>query len=139
MTNTASTPATVSKPADMAPDELHAEAVRVVTDYLKHRGHDVRAEPFSDGRTEADLVFLDDGETVVTIIVPKAPSDANASPMPSLDLGCDGYAELRGLALTYAAEHEDCNAVRADVIAIDLYPERVGRIRHLVGAYRWAE
>ena len=59
--------------------------------------------------------------------------------MPSLDLGENGLSELRRLVLTYAAEHDACRAARADVIAIDLFPGRLGRVRHLARAYGWEE
>lgn len=34
---------------------------------------------------------------------------------------------------------EAYHAARADVIAIDLFPERLGHVRHLVRAYGWEE
>ncbi|RVU97170.1 hypothetical protein EII22_08200 [Coriobacteriales bacterium OH1046] len=126
-------------PAEMAPNELRGEAVRVVRSYLAQRGFEVTDEPFSDGTTYADVIFLDQGEVVLAVVLAGTPSDPSVRSMPSLDLGENGLAELRHLVLTYAAEHDVCHAARADVIAIDLFPERLGYVRHLVRAYCWVE
>lgn len=130
---------TNATPAEMAPDELREEAVRVVRGYLAQRGFEVTDEPFSDGTTDADVVFLDHGEAVLAVVLAGAPGDPSVRSMPPLDLGESGLSELRRLVLTYAAEHDACHSARADVIAIDLFPERLGHVRHLVRAYGWEE
>ena len=132
-------PETSVIPAEMAPDELREEAVRVVRDYLARRGFEVTDESFSDGTTDVDVVFLDQGEAVLAVVLAGAPGDPSVRSMPPLDLGDNGLSELRRLVLTYAAEHDACRAARADVIAIDLFPERLGHVRHLVRAYGWEE
>lgn len=105
--------------------------------YLARRGFKVTEEAFSDGTTDADVFFLDHGEAVLAVVLAGAPGDPSVRSMSPLDLGENGLSELRRLVLTYAAEHDACHIARADVIAIDLFPERLRHVRHLVRAYSW--
>lgn len=124
-------------PAEMAPDRPKKEATRIVRSYLAQRSFDVTDEVFPDGRTEADVVFREQGETVLAVILAGAPKDQTERPVLPLDLGEGGLSELRRLVLMYAAEHDGCHATRADVI--NLYPGRLAHVRHLVRAYSWEE
>ena len=39
----------------------------------------------------------------------------------------------------YLADHGDVDAIRHDVVSIVVTGERQARLRHLIGAWQWAE
>jgi hypothetical protein len=45
----------------------------------------------------------------------------------------------RGARLLYLASQGDVDAIRHDVVSIVVTGERQARLRHLIGAWQWAE
>lgn len=59
--------------------------------------------------------------------------------MPELSVGVAEFATMRRACLLYLADHGDVDAIRHDVVSIVVTGERQTRLRHLIGAWQWAE
>ena len=59
--------------------------------------------------------------------------------MPGLSVGVAEFATMRRACLLYLADHSDVDAKRHDVVSIVVTGERQAKLRHLIGAWQWAE
>lgn len=59
--------------------------------------------------------------------------------MPELSVGVAEFATMRRACLLYLADHGDVDAIRHDVVSIVVTGERQAKLRHLIGAWQWAE
>ena len=59
--------------------------------------------------------------------------------MPEIAVGKRKQQRYRKIALMYLALHSEYDAVRFDVIAINIVGESLARLRHLIGAYSWED
>ena len=59
--------------------------------------------------------------------------------MPKLSVGAAEFAIMRRACLLYLANHGDMDAIRHDLVSIVVTGERQARLRHLIGAWQWAE
>ncbi len=120
--------------ADMTPEEVEAEGLKLARLYLARRGYEV-----ADGENGCDglpIVADDDGETVL-VGVRTSRDLGGGDAIPTLAVDGARRSELRRVALLHLAAHPMLDRVRVDVIAISIVGERCARLRHLVGAYSW--
>ena len=59
--------------------------------------------------------------------------------MPELSVGVAEFATMRRACLLYLADHGGVDSIRHDVVSIVVTGERQARLRHLIGAWQWAE
>lgn len=59
--------------------------------------------------------------------------------MPEIAVGKRKQQRYRKIALMYLALHSEYDAVRFDVIAINIVGESLARLRHLIGAFSWED
>ena len=59
--------------------------------------------------------------------------------MPELSVGAAEFAIMRRACLLYLADHDGVDAIRHDVVSIVVTVERQAKLRHLKGAWQWAE
>lgn len=122
----------------MAEEGLAATCEGIARDYLVHRGYEVRAaDGWSCDGEDAPIVATDGDETVL-VAVTSAYKEASAT-MPELSVGAVEFATMRRACLLYLADHGDVDAIRHDVVSIVVTEERQAKLRHLIGAWRWAE
>ena len=115
----------------MTERDVAEQAAQLAASYLEHQGYEVL-----DASSMAQVVARDGGDHVIVAIRGAA---GECDGMPDLDLDGEGERLLRRSCLLYAADHPEAEAVRADAIAIAIVGEGRARLRHLIGAYRWAE
>lgn len=107
-------------------------------DYLAHRGYEVHvADGWSCDREDAPIVAIDGDETVLIAVISAYEEDS--ARMPELSVGVARFAIIRRACLLYLADHGDVDAIRHDVVSIVVMGERQAKLRHLIGAWRWAE
>lgn len=122
--------------ADMTPEEVEAEGLKLARLYLARRGYEVADE--KNGCDDLPIVADDDGETVL-VGVRTSRDLGGGDAIPALAVDGARQSELRRLALLHLAAHPMLDRIRVDVIAISIVGERCARLRHLVGAYSWEE
>ena len=59
--------------------------------------------------------------------------------MTELNVDAAEFATMRRACLLYLADHGDVDAIRHDVVSIVVTGERQAKLRHLIGAWQWAE
>ena len=124
--------------ATMAEEGLAATCEGIVRDYLAHRGYEVRtADGWSCDGEDAPIVAMDGDETVLIAVI--SAYEEGSARMPELSVGAAEFAIMRRACLLYLADHGDVDAIRHDVVSIVVTGERQAKLRHLIGAWRWAE
>lgn len=111
--------------------DVAEQATQLAASYLEHQGYVVL-----DASSTTYVVARDGADHVIVGIRGEA---GECDGLPELDLDARDIELLRRSCLLYAAGHPEAEAVRADAIAITIVGERRARLRHLIGAYRWAE
>ena len=59
--------------------------------------------------------------------------------MPELNVDAAEFATMRRVCLLYLADYGDVDAIRHDVVSVVVTGERQAKLRHLIGAWQWAE
>ena len=59
--------------------------------------------------------------------------------MTELNVDAAEFATMRRACLLYLADHGDVDAIRHDVVSVVVTGERQAKLRHLIGAWQWAE
>lgn len=124
--------------ATMAEEGLAATCEGIARDYLAHRGYGVHvADGWSCDGEDAPIVATDGDETVLVAVI--SAYEEGSATMPELSVGAAEFAIMRRACLLYLADHGDVDAIRHDVVSIVVTGERQAELRHLIGAWRWAE
>lgn len=79
-----------------------------------------------------------DGDETVLVAVISAYEEGSAR-MPEPNVGAAEFVIMRSACLLHLAGHGDVDAIRHDVDSIVVTGERQARLRHLIGAWQWAE
>ncbi|MBQ3308667.1 MAG: hypothetical protein IJG77_02585 [Aeriscardovia sp.] len=90
------------------------------------------------GPATARAIVATDGDEMVLVAVISAYEEGSAR-MPELSVGAAEFAIMRRAYLLYLADHGDMDAIHHDVVSIVVTGERQARLRHLIGAWQWAE
>jgi len=130
-----------SKPVkDMTEQEVTAEGKHLVQSYLDRRGYVVLDTEWDSGDGDCvDIVAEDEGTAVLVEVESNLALGDDAEAMPELRINEERQKSLRHLGLRWLAAHPEQDAVRFDVIAVNIVGERCARLRHLVGAWSWSE
>lgn len=132
------TDTTAAKTETLTPDEQQVKARRILQDYLESRGW-AEATPFgySCEYGEADYVCRDPESDEVVLISLDYTFDLDAEPhaMPTLEIDELDRENAKCTALSYVARHPGTTSVRFDKVALLVWGECQGTIRHLVGLY----
>ncbi len=115
------------------------EGERLAREFLKRRGYRIVESNWRCAAGEADIVACNDENTYVLVEVKTRLTLDTDEAVPELAVGrrkCDRY---RRIALFYLAKHPAVQAVRFDVIALNIVGEHTARLRHLIGAFEWEE
>jgi hypothetical protein len=124
--------------AAVTEESLVATCEGIVRDYLAHRGYEVRAAGgWSCDCEDAPIVATDGDETVLIAVI--SAYEEGSARMPELNVGAAEFVIMRRACLLYLADHDDVDAIRHDVISIVVTGERQARLRHLIGAWHWAD
>ena len=124
--------------AAVTEESLVATCEGVVRDYLAHRGYEVHvADGWSCDGEDAPVVAEDGDETVLIAVI--SAYEEGSARMPELSVGAAEFAIMRRACLLYLADHSDVDAIRHDVVSIVVTGERQAKLRHLIGAWQWAE
>jgi hypothetical protein len=124
--------------ATTSEEGLAATCEGIVRDYLAHRGYAVRAaDGWSCDGEDAPIVATDGDETVLVAVI--SAYEEGSTRMPELSIGAAEFATMRRACLLYLADHGDVDAIRHDVVSIVVTGERQAKLRHLIGAWQWAE
>ena len=103
-----------------------------------HRGYGVRAaDGWSCDCEDAPIVATDGDETVLVAVI--SAYEEGSATMPELSVGVAEFATMRRACLLYLADHGDVDAIRHDVVSVVVTGERQAKLRHLIGAWQWAE
>lgn len=124
--------------ATTSEEGLAAMCEGIVRGYLAHRGYAVRAaDGWSCDGEDAPIVAADGDEAVLVGVI--SAFEESSARMPELSVGAAVFAIMRRACLLYLADHGDMDAIRHDVISIVVTGERQAKLRHLIGAWQWAE
>jgi putative endonuclease len=124
--------------ATMAEEGLAATCEGIARDYLAHRGYEIRAaDGWSCDCEDAPIVATDGDETVLIAVI--SACEEGSARMPELSVGAAEFSIMRRACLLYLADHGDVDAIRHDVVSIVVTGERQAKLRHLIGAWQWAE
>jgi putative endonuclease len=124
--------------ATMTEDGLVATCSDLARGYLAHRGYEVHEYEGWFCDCEDAPIVADDGDETVLVAVVSAYEEGSAG-MPELGVGEAELAIMRRACLLYLADHSDVDAIRHDVVSVVVTGERQAKLRHLIGAWRWAE
>ncbi len=103
-----------------------------------HRGYGVRAaDGWSCDCEDAPIVATDGDETVLVAVI--SAYEEGSATMPELSVGAAEFATMRRACLLYLADHGGVDSIRHDVVSIVVTGERQARLRHLIGAWQWAD
>ena len=103
-----------------------------------HRGYEVHAgDGWSCDCEDAPIVATDGDETVLMAVI--SGYEQGSARMPELNVGAAEFAIMRRACLLYLADDSDVDAIRHDVVSIVVTGERQAKLRHLIGAWQWAE
>ena len=103
-----------------------------------HRGYGVRAADGWSCDCEDAPIVATDGDETVRVAVISAYEEGSAT-MPELSVGAAEFATMRRACLLYLADHGGVDSIRHDVVSIVVTGERQARLRHLIGAWQWAD
>ena len=124
--------------ATMAEEGLAATCEGIVRDYLAHRGYEVHvADGWSCDGEDAPVVAEDGDETVLIAVI--SAYEEGSARMTELNVDAAEFATMRRVCLLYLADHGDVDAIRHDVVSVVVTGERQAKLRHLIGAWQWAE
>lgn len=124
--------------ANMAEEGLAATCGGIVRDYLAHRGYAVRtADSWSCDCEDAPIVATDGYEMVLVAVI--SAYEQGSAGKPELSVGAAKFSIMRRACLLYLADHGDVDAIRHDVVSIVVTEDCQANLRHLIGAWQWAE
>lgn len=124
--------------AAVTEERVVATCEGIARDYLAHRGYEVHAgDGWSCDCEDAPIVATDGDETVLIAVI--SGYEEGSARMPELNVGVAELAKMRRACLLYLADHGDVDAIRHDVVSIVVTGERQAKLRHLIGAWQWAE
>jgi len=124
--------------ATTSEEGLAAMCEGIARDYLAHRGYGVRAaDGWSCDCEDAPIVATDGDETVLVAVI--SAYEEGSATMPELSVGAAEFATMRRACLLYLADHGGVDSIRHDVVSIVVTGERQARLRHLIGAWQWAD
>lgn len=95
------------------------------------------ADGWSCDCEDAPIVATDGDETVLIAVI--SAYEEGSARMPELSVGAAEFAIMRRACLLYLADHGDADVIRHDVVSIVVTGERQAKLRHLMGAWQWAE
>lgn len=124
--------------AAAAKEGFAATCEGIARDYLAHRGYGVHAaDGWSCDCEDAPIVAMDGDETVLVTVI--SAYEEGSAGMPELSVGAAEFEIMRRACLLYLADHGDVDAIRHDVVSIVVAGGRKAKLRHLIGAWQWAE
>jgi putative endonuclease len=123
---------------DMTAAEVEDEGQRLAGSYLERRGFTLTESDWKDSDGKRGIVAEGDDGTVIVFVHTKLDLSGDDT-MPELAVTSEMQKGFRTAALQWAASNPGSTGVRVDVIAISIVGERTARLRHLIGAYEWAE
>jgi len=128
----------LSKPlTECSSRELGTEGERMAANYLAKNGYEIVERNWRCPCGEVDIVAREDDTYVLVEVKTRLALGANSCCMPELAVNSRKRAKYRKLALVYLANHLEVNAVRFDVMALNVVSDRCARARHLICAYGW--
>lgn len=125
---------------DLTPRELGMKGEDMAAAYLERNDWYILARNWRCRFGEVDIVARepDDDETVVLVEVKtRLALGARSDEMPELSVDAKKRRRYRNLAHAYVVDHPDVDAIRFDVIALNVVGEAQARLRHLRGAFGW--
>ena len=86
---------------------------------------------------DAPIVATDLDEKVLIAVI--SAYEEGSARMPELSVSAAEFEIMRHACLPYLADHGNVDAIRHDVVSIVVAEERQAKLRHLIGAWQWAE
>lgn len=123
---------------DLTPRELGMKGEEMAAAYLERKGWYILDRNWRCEFGEVDIVAREDDEddTIVLVEVKtRLALGERGEGMPELAVDSRKRRRYKMLALAYIVNHPEADAVRFDVIALNVVGEGAARLRHLSGAY----
>ena len=123
---------------DLTPRELGMKGEEMAAAYLERKGWYILDRNWRCEFGEVDIVAREDDEddTIVLVEVKtRLALGERGEGMPELAVDSKKRRRYKMLALAYIVKHPEADAVRFDVIAINVAPEGGAHLRHLFNAY----
>lgn len=123
--------------AESGNKELGRAGEDLAAQYLAFQGYEILERNWRCAFGEADLIAEDDNGIVLVEVKTRVSSGAWGENIPELAVDARKRNKYQKLALMYLSMQTRVDAVRFDVVAINLFDDKSARLRHLVGAYEW--
>lgn len=127
--------------------ELGREGERIAANYLEKLGYEILERNWMCCAGEADIIAIapdDDpadipGTVVMAEVKTRISLDDDDEVIPELSVSKAKRDRYRNIALKYVSDRPEIQALRFDVIAIQVLGDGCARLRHLCNAYYWEE
>lgn len=123
---------------DLTPRELGMKGEEMAAAYLERKGWYILDRNWRCEFGEVDIVAREDDEDETVVLVEvktRLALGERGEGMPELAVDSRKRRRYKMLALSYIVNHPEADAVRFDVIALNVVGEGAARLRHLTGAY----
>ena len=123
---------------DLTPRELGMKGEEMAAAYLERKGWYILDRNWRGDFGEVDIVAREDDEDETVVLVEvktRLALGERGEGMPELAVDSRKRRRYKMLALAYIVNHPEADAVRFDVIALNVVGEGAARLRHLTGAY----
>ena len=124
---------------DMTARELGIHGELVAFTYLKDQGLEIVERNWTNPFGEVDIVARDyDGTNILVEVKTRRVPHDHMDRFPEMAVGKRKRDRYRKMGLFYLADTFCLDAIRFDVIAINVSPEH-SAVRHVVGAFAWED
>ena len=130
----------------MTPQEVGQHGEHLAASYLEDNGYEIVSRNWKCNLGEVDIIAIDrtrrhsDSDVhVLCEVKSRRASAENKYVIPELAVDKAKQEKYRLLALMYLIKNPTIEALRFDVIAVNVFSKSSCKIRHLVSAFSWDE
>jgi len=123
--------------AESGNKELGRAGEDLAAQYLACKGYEILERNWRCAFGEADIIAEDANGIVLVEVKTRVSSTVWGEHVPELAVDARKRNRYQKLALMYLSMQTRVDAVRFDVVAINIFDDKTARLRHLVGAYEW--
>lgn len=126
-----------AEPSELARDEVRRLGDYLACRYLTRRGIRITEQDWECEAGAIPIVGVEEDGQVVLAEVRATVDETDADSMPELRVSDEDQRLHRRLALTYLIRHPEVDALRLDVLAVEMKGRHQARLRHMIGALEW--
>lgn len=105
--------------------------------YLSYCGYDILERNWRCRFGEADIIAEDNDALVLVEVKTRVSQNPYSMAAPELAVDSRKRNRYQKLALVYLSKQTRVDAVRFDVVAVNVFDDHAAQLRHLCSAYEW--